>query len=118
MNLLLPWGLLGLLSVAVLLLIYILRPNYQHKLVSSTFIWKLSLKYKKNLPVLNKILQKITRGGIRTPDLLVRSQTLYPTELRTLIGWLNFISKKKFFQVFFKKIKTGYIMNLTDTNIC
>ena len=48
MNLLLPWGLLGLLSVAVLLLIYILRPNYQHKLVSSTFIWKLSLKYRKN----------------------------------------------------------------------
>ena len=48
MNLILPWGLLGLLSVAVLLLIYILRPNYQHKLVSSTFIWKLSLKYRKN----------------------------------------------------------------------
>ena len=31
------------------------------------------------------ILLCITRGGIRTPDLLVRSQTLYPTELRTLI---------------------------------
>ena len=48
MTLLLPLGLLGLLSLAVLLLIYLLRPNYQQKLVSSTFVWKLSLKYKKN----------------------------------------------------------------------
>lgn len=48
MTLLLPLGLLGLLSLAVLILIYILRPNYQQKLVSSTFIWKLSLKYRKN----------------------------------------------------------------------
>lgn len=52
MTLLLPLGLLGLISLAVLLLIYLLRPNYQQKLVSSTFVWKLSLKYKKNrLPV-------------------------------------------------------------------
>ena len=36
------------------------------------------------------ILLCITRGGIRTPDLLVRSQTLYPTELRTLIIQLSF----------------------------
>lgn len=48
MTLLLPLGLLGLISLAVLLLIYLLRPNYQQKLVSSTFVWKLSLKYKKN----------------------------------------------------------------------
>ena len=52
MTLLLPLGLLGLLSLAVLILIYVLRPNYQQKLVSSTFIWKLSLKYRKNrLPI-------------------------------------------------------------------
>lgn len=52
MSLLLPLGLLGLLSLAVLFLIYILRPNYQQKNVSSTFVWKLSLKYKKKrLPV-------------------------------------------------------------------
>ena len=41
----------------------------------------------------------ITRGGIRTPDLLVRSQTLYPTELHTLtvlfyIKYIFFSSKK------------------------
>ena len=28
-----------------------------------------------------------TAEGIRTPDLLVRSQTLYPTELQPHINW-------------------------------
>lgn len=52
MSLLLPLGLLGLLSIAVLILIYILKPNYQQKLVSSTHVWKLSLKYrKKRIPI-------------------------------------------------------------------
>lgn len=51
MTLLAPLGLLGLLSIAVLIIIYILRPNYQQKTVSSTYVWKLSLKYrKKRLP--------------------------------------------------------------------
>ncbi len=47
MTLLTPLGLLGLLSIAVLIIIYIIKPNYQQKLVSSTFVWKLSLKYRK-----------------------------------------------------------------------
>ncbi len=52
MELLLPLGLIGLVSLAVLILIYILRPNYQQRLVSSTFVWKLSLKYRRNkIPV-------------------------------------------------------------------
>lgn len=52
MSLLLPLGLLGLLSIAVLILIYILKPNYQQKIISSTFVWKLSLKYrKKRIPI-------------------------------------------------------------------
>lgn len=55
MTLLLPLGLLGLVSLAVLILIYILRPNYQQKLVSTTFIWKLSLKYKKNRIPISKL---------------------------------------------------------------
>lgn len=55
MSLLLPLGLLGLLSIAVLIAIYIIRPNYQQKFISSTYVWKLSLKYRKrNIPV-NKI---------------------------------------------------------------
>lgn len=55
MTLLLPLGILGLVSLAVLILIYILRPNYQQKLVSTTFIWKLSLKYKKNRIPISKL---------------------------------------------------------------
>lgn len=52
MSLLLPLGLLGLIGVAALILIYIIKPNYQQKFVSSTYIWKLSLKYKKKrIPV-------------------------------------------------------------------
>ena len=52
MSFLAPLGLLGLLGTAVLILIYLIKPNYQQKLVSSTYIWKLSLKYKKKrLPV-------------------------------------------------------------------
>lgn len=52
MRLLLPLGLLGLVGIIVLIIIYILKPNYQQKLLSSTYVWKMSLKYrKKKLPV-------------------------------------------------------------------
>lgn len=52
MSLLIPLGLLGLSGLLILLLIYILKPNYQQKLISSTYVWKLSLKYKKKrLPI-------------------------------------------------------------------
>ena len=52
MNLLTPLGLLGLLGLVVLLIIYIVKPNYQNKMISSTYIWKLSLNYKKKkIPV-------------------------------------------------------------------
>lgn len=55
MSLLLPLGLLGLISLLILLLIYILKPNYQQKLISSTFVWKLSLKYKKKRIPISKL---------------------------------------------------------------
>ncbi len=47
MRLAVPLGLLGLVAVAVLILIYIFKPKYQDKKFSSTYIWKLSLKYAK-----------------------------------------------------------------------
>ena len=51
-ELLVPLGLLGLIGIAVLILIYILKPNYQQKIVSSTYVWKLSLRYRgKRIPV-------------------------------------------------------------------
>ena len=50
-----PLILLGLVGILILIIIYIIKPNYQQKAVSSTFIWRLSLKYKrKKLPV-NKL---------------------------------------------------------------
>lgn len=49
-----PLGFLGLLGIAVLILIYILKPNYQQKIVSSTHVWKLSLKYRKKRIPINK----------------------------------------------------------------
>lgn len=52
MSLLAPLGLLGFIGVAILILIYLLKPNYQQKFISSTFVWKLSLKYrKKRIPI-------------------------------------------------------------------
>ena len=52
MTLLTPLGLLGLLGLVAWLIIYLIKPNYQQKLISSTYIWKLSLKYrKKRLPI-------------------------------------------------------------------
>lgn len=40
-----PLGLLGLIGLIALIIIYILKPKYQDKTISSTYIWKLSLKY-------------------------------------------------------------------------
>ena len=48
-------GILGVIGLIVLILIYIIKPNYQNKIISSTFVWKLSLKYKKNKIPLNKL---------------------------------------------------------------
>ena len=48
-------GILGVVGLIVLIIIYIIKPNYQNKIISSTFVWKLSLKYKKNKIPLNKL---------------------------------------------------------------
>lgn len=45
--LLIPLGLLGLLGIVALIIIYIIKPNYLVKNISSTFVWQLSLKYKR-----------------------------------------------------------------------
>lgn len=51
-SLLIPLGLIGLLGVLALIIIYLIKPNYLTRNVSSTFVWKLSLKYrKKRVPV-------------------------------------------------------------------
>lgn len=47
MRLLAPLGLLGLIGVAVLIVIYILKPNSKERVVSNIYVWELSLKYRK-----------------------------------------------------------------------
>lgn len=55
MSLLIPLGLLGLLGVVGLIIIYIIKPNFQQKIISSTYVWKLSLKYRKKRLSTNKL---------------------------------------------------------------
>ena len=50
MNFLAPLGFLGLLGIAALIIIYLFKPKYRDRPVSSTYIWKRSLKYMKKRP--------------------------------------------------------------------
>lgn len=71
---LVPLGFLGLLGLIALIVIYIIKPNYQQKMISSTYVWKLSLKYrKKRLPLnrLNNILQFLCQCLILTISALL-----------------------------------------------
>lgn len=47
MKWLVPLGFLGLLGLVALILIYLIKPNFQRKGVSSTYVWKLSLRFQK-----------------------------------------------------------------------
>ncbi len=79
MSLLVPLGLLGLIGIVALIIIYILKPNYQNKFIPSTFIWKLSLKYKKKkLPVskLRNILLFLCQLIIITVATLILSRAI------------------------------------------
>lgn len=52
MNILQPLGLLGLIGVPIIIIIYLIKSKYVQKPVSSTFIWKRSLKYiKRKVPM-------------------------------------------------------------------
>lgn len=55
MKWLVPLGLLGLLGLIVLLIIYLIKPNFQKKAVSSTHIWKLSLKLRRRRNPVNRL---------------------------------------------------------------
>ena len=72
MTLLTPLGLIALIGIPIVIIIYILKPKYQEKTINSTYIWKLSLKYRKRklplqwlkrsllllvLPILHKVLR-------------------------------------------------------------
>ena len=44
-----------LIIIVALILIYIIKPNYQQKFISSTYVWKLSLKLKRKKLPLNRL---------------------------------------------------------------
>lgn len=84
MKLLTPLGLLGLLGLLVLLLIYLLKPNYQQKMVSSTYVWKRSLRYRKRkLPIskLRNILIIICQVLILTACAFILAQPFIKKEV-------------------------------------
>ncbi|MBR7140500.1 MAG: VWA domain-containing protein, partial [Clostridia bacterium] len=75
-----------MLGVVALIIIYIIKPNYQQKAISSTFIWKLSLKYKKRkLPTstLRNLLLILCQVLILTicAFILTKPSTLIKTQL-------------------------------------
>ena len=55
MSWLTPLGLLGLIGLIVLIIIYIIKPIFQSKIISSTYIWKLSLRYRKKKIPMSKL---------------------------------------------------------------
>lgn len=80
MKFLIPLGLLGLLGIVALIIIYLIKPNYQQKLISSTFIWKLSLKLKKRrIPIskLRSILLIVCQILIVTLASLILANTVF-----------------------------------------
>ena len=42
-----PLGFIAIVSVAILVIIYLIKPSYKNKTLPSTYIWKESLKYRK-----------------------------------------------------------------------
>ena len=55
MSWLTPLGFLGLIGLIALIVIYIIKPNYQQKFISSTYVWKKSLKFKKKKMPINRL---------------------------------------------------------------
>ena len=47
MKILIPLGLIALIAIPIIIIIYIIKPRYVEKKISSTYIWQKSLKYKK-----------------------------------------------------------------------
>ncbi len=47
MKFMIPLGLIAIVSIAILVVIYLVKPSYKNKTLPSTYIWKESLKYRK-----------------------------------------------------------------------
>ena len=95
MTLLIPLGLLGLLSVIALIVIYVVKPNYQHKEVTSTYVWKLSMKYRKRrlptsklrniLLIVCQVLALIAGALIMSQPIIRDAKGVFDTEVVAII---------------------------------
>lgn len=95
MSLLVPLGLLGLLGILALIIIYLIRPNYQVKHVGSTYILRLSLKYRrKRIPTspirnviifLCQILILTLTAGILAMPVIVEEREVIQQEVIAII---------------------------------
>ena len=84
-------GLIALIGIPIVIIIYILKPKYQEKTLTSTHIWKLSLKYRKRkIP-----LQWLKRSLLLFVQLLIvtviafsiaKPQTTKKTEANKYLG--------------------------------
>lgn len=87
MRILLPLGFLGLIGIIVLIIIYLLKPNYQQKIISSTYIWKLSLRYrKKRIPIskLRSLLILLCQIIVVTACAFILAHPITPSSVQTL----------------------------------
>ena len=55
MSWLTPLGFLGLIGLIVWFVIFIIKPNYQKKIISTTYVWRRSLRYRKKRLPINKL---------------------------------------------------------------
>ena len=55
MTWLVPLGFLGLIGLIILFIIYIIKPNFQLKYISTTYVWKRSMKFRKKKLPLNRL---------------------------------------------------------------
>lgn len=88
MSWLTPLGFLGLIGILVLILIYILKPNFQQKFISSTFVWELSLKYRRKKIPINKfrnILLFICQVLVITACALILAQPIIKENQKPVI---------------------------------
>ena len=88
MSWLTPLGFLGLIGLIVLIIIYIIKPNYQQKVISTTFVWRLSLKYrKKRIPVskLRNILLFICQVLIISSMAMILAQPFIRSEKEAVV---------------------------------
>ena len=89
-----PLGFLGLIGLIILIIIYIIKPNFQLRYISTTYVWKRSLKYRKKKIPLNKlrnILLFLCQVAVLTATSCILAQPIIHVDKRKSDADLNLI---------------------------